>query len=152
MEDRFEMFTVLIAKISRSIRRIKTEEMSEYNLKSPHVSCLYYIYKRGALAAAELCELCAEDKASISRSIEYLESNGYIVCESNQKKRYNSPLSLTQQGQAIAANLSKKIDDILALASAGISDTKRNTMYHCLQIISKNLDVFCNNYESKEKK
>ena len=33
MQQRFETFTVLIAKISRSIRRIKAEEMSEFHLK-----------------------------------------------------------------------------------------------------------------------
>ena len=69
MNDRFETFTVLISSVSRSIRRIKTETMAEYNLKSPHVSCLYYLYKRPGMTAAELCELCEEDKAAASRSI-----------------------------------------------------------------------------------
>ena len=45
MIERFETFTVLITKISRSIRKIKTEEMAKFNLKSPHVSCLYYLFK-----------------------------------------------------------------------------------------------------------
>lgn len=47
MQQRFETFTVLIAKISRSIRRIKAEEMSEFHLKGPHVSCLYYLTQLG---------------------------------------------------------------------------------------------------------
>ena len=53
MEERFETFTLLISKLNRSIKRIKSEEMDEFNLKSPHVSCLYYIYKMGALTADE---------------------------------------------------------------------------------------------------
>ena len=44
MEKRFQKFTVLITKINRNIKRIKTEEMDKYNLKSPHVSCLYYLF------------------------------------------------------------------------------------------------------------
>ena len=47
MQDRFEAFTVLIAKISRSIRRIKADEMAEYALKATHVNCLYYLVFRG---------------------------------------------------------------------------------------------------------
>ncbi|MBR1984897.1 MAG: DegV family protein [Clostridia bacterium] len=35
MKYRFETFTVQIAKISRFIRKIKTEEVKEFNLKSP---------------------------------------------------------------------------------------------------------------------
>ena len=33
MEERFEIFTLLISKCSRAIRKIKTEEMSEFKLK-----------------------------------------------------------------------------------------------------------------------
>ena len=53
MEDRFETFTVLIARISRSIRRLKAEEMERLGLKGPHVSCLYYLGLDGPLTAAE---------------------------------------------------------------------------------------------------
>ena len=55
MEQRFETFTVLITKINRNIRKIKNREMAEYNLKSPHISCLYFIYLSGGLTATELC-------------------------------------------------------------------------------------------------
>ena len=73
MMERFETFTLLISQISRSIRKIKTEEMAEFKLKSPHVSCLYYLYKEKTLTAKELCDICDEDKAAISRSLLYLE-------------------------------------------------------------------------------
>ena len=58
METGFRAFTVLIAKLSRSIRRIKSEEMAEFQLKGPHVSCLYYLYRTDGLTAAELSEQC----------------------------------------------------------------------------------------------
>ena len=63
MIDRFQTFTVLVAKMNRCIRKIKTEEMAEFDLKSPHVSCLYYLYGADSLTATELCEICEEDKA-----------------------------------------------------------------------------------------
>ena len=90
MQQRFETFTVLIAKISRSIRRIKAEEMSEFHLKGPHVSCLYYLTQLGPLTAGQLCDRCEEDKAAVSRSLEYLEQNGYVT---RPDKRYRSPLT-----------------------------------------------------------
>ena len=43
MEERFETFTVLITRISRSIKRIKADEMADFELKGPHVSCLYSV-------------------------------------------------------------------------------------------------------------
>ena len=101
MEERFEAFTVLISRISRSIRRIKSEEMAEFQLKGPHVSCLYYLSLADGLTAAALCERCDEDKAAVSRSLDYLEKGGYITCESGAGRRYRTPLHLTERAEQI---------------------------------------------------
>ena len=79
MEEHYETFTVLIARINRSIKRIKSAEMAEFQLKGPYVSCLYYLSLTDGLTAAALCERCDEDKAAISRSLDDLEKNGYIA-------------------------------------------------------------------------
>ena len=83
MDSRFETFTVLITRISRSIKRIKAEEMASFQLKGPHVSCLFYLYRGGPMTAAELCDRCDEDKAAISRSLDYLEKTD--ICTQTQK-------------------------------------------------------------------
>ena len=91
MQERFETFTVLINRISRDIRKIKNQEMAAYHLRSAHVSCLYYIYSLGSVTSAELCEHCEEDKATISRAVDYLETNGFLLRENNHKedRRYS---------------------------------------------------------------
>ena len=147
MKERFKTFTVLIMEINRYIHKIKTEEMSEFDLKSPHVSCLYYLYKAGELTAKELCDISKEDKASVSRSIEYLETNGFISCNSTTKKRYKAILTLTEKGREIAAALAKKIDAILEQASVGLSEENRAVMYETLSLIHDNLEHICNKYE-----
>lgn len=147
MKERFKTFTVLIMEINRYIHKIKTEEMSEFDLKSPHVSYLYYLYKSGELTAKELCDISKEDKASVSRSIEYLETNGFISCNSTTKKRYKAILTLTEKGREIAAALAKKIDAILEQASVGLSEENRAVMYETLSLIHDNLENICNKYE-----
>ncbi|MBO5910172.1 MAG: winged helix-turn-helix transcriptional regulator [Clostridia bacterium] len=143
--ERFHTFTTQIAKISRSIRKIKTEEMKEFDLKSPHVSCLYYLYKESSgLTATKLCDICDEDKAAISRSIEYLENNGYIECNSKTEKRYNSPLLLTEKGKNVGKHIANRIDNVLQLASVGITDENRAVFYQSLKIISENLQKISN--------
>ena len=146
MEERFQTFTVLIAGINRSIRKIKTEEMDEYNLKSHHVSCLYYLFKFGGLTAKQLCDICQEDKAALSRSIEYLEKNGYIENNESVKKKYRSPLNLTEKGNLIGKNIAKKIDKILNLASDGLSEEKRKSLYEGLTLINNNLEKIVEKY------
>ena len=85
MNKRFETFTLLINRISRNIRKIENQEMAEYNLRGNHISCLYYLYLSDGITATDLCERCEEDKATVSRSLGYLENGGYLVCESKSE-------------------------------------------------------------------
>ena len=151
MEERFEMFTIMIAKASRYIKRLKTEEMSEFELKTPHVSCIYYLYKKEKLTSKELCDICEEDKASISRSIEYLEKNGYIRCLDQAKKRYKSSLVLTEKGLEVGKKIEEKIDNILAKSSEGLSEKEREIFYKSFGIICDNLQKIYDNYGIDEK-
>lgn len=147
MQERFEVFTVLINRISRSIRSIKNHEMSEYGLRSPHISCLYYLYSSGALTATDLCERCEEDKATISRSLDYLETNGYITRETLSAKRYKSPILLTDKGCETGKKITDKIDRVLDEVSTGLSEEDRAAFYRSLGIISENLESALKNCE-----
>ena len=141
MNGRFETFTVLIAKINRSIRRIKSQEMAEYDLKSSHVSCIYYIYSSGTLTATELCERSEEDKATVSRALDYLEKNEYIVRDTSSGRRYKSTLSLTEKGREVGDKLTFKIDSMLNEVGTRLSESEREEMYRCLTIVSDSLDA-----------
>lgn len=147
MQERFQMFTVLITKLNRSIRRIKTEEMAEFDLKSPHVSCLYYLYKTSPLTAKELSDVCEEDKAAISRSLDYLEANGYIVSRAKTQKRYRTPLELSEKGREAGKRIAEKIDCAIEKAGEGLSEGDRRVMYQSLMLISDNLQRMCDDYE-----
>ena len=149
--ERFKTFTVLIAKINRSIRKIKNEEMAEFGLKSPHVSCLYYLYKEESLTAKELSDICDEDKAAVSRSIVALEKLGYLSCESESKKRYKAPLSLTEEGKVIAKRIANKIDSVLNFVSDAILDDERVRFYENLNSVCENLQKFCEKYDESER-
>ncbi len=145
MKERFEKFTVLITKISRSIRRIKTEEMDEFSLKAPHVSCLYYIYKEKALTSKHLCELCEEDKASVSRSLDYLEGEGFLI-RNKEDGKYKTPIELTEKGKSAGKIISQKVDRILTSVGEGFTEEERKTFYRCLSLISDNLEKICGEY------
>ncbi len=149
MTQRFETFTVLIAKISRNIRKIKNQEMAEYDLRSAHISCLYYLYGAENMTATELCEKCEEDKATISRSLDYLEKNGYLVCEAKRAKRYKRPLLLTERGRELGKKITAKINRVLDEISVGLSEEERASFYRSLAIISDGLNAIGNRLDEK---
>lgn len=145
MKERFETFTVLLNRISRNIRKIKNREMAEYNLRSAHISCLYYLYLSEGLTATELCERCEEDKATISRALDYLETNGYLICETQSAKRYKSPLVLTDKGITVGEKIAEKIDLVLDEISGGLTEEERLEFYRCLTVISDSLEAVAKN-------
>ncbi len=144
MNQRFETFTVLIAKINRNIRKIKNQEMADYDLRSVHISCLYYLYLSDALTATDLCEKCEEDKATISRALDYLEENGYLTERETSAKRYKSPLLLTEKGAETGRRITDKVARALEETGTGLSEAELAEFYRCLRIISDNLDNLAN--------
>lgn len=140
MKDRFEIFTVLIAKIGRNIRKLKNQEMAEYHLKSPHISCLYYLYSSESMTATELCERCEEDKATISRSLGYLEKNGYLTCPTRCAKRYKSRLVLTEKGKEVGKKVFEKVNRILDEVGIAFSEEECAAFFQNLRTISDNLE------------
>lgn len=149
MQERFETFTVLINRISRDIRRIKNQEMAVYHLRSAHVSCLYYIYSLDGVTSAELCEHCEEDKATISRAVDYLETNGFLL-RGTSAKRYKSPLLLTEKGRDAGKRIAEKIGSILETVSHALTEKERIEFYRCLSTISRSLEAIVQNSEEKE--
>lgn len=150
MQERFETFTVLINRISRDIRKIKNQEMADYHLRSAHVSCLYYVYSLGSVTSAELCEHCEEDKATISRAVDYLEANGFVLRDSDRTKRYRSPLRLTERGQEAGKRIAEKIDTVLDTVSRTLTDEERAAFYRSLSAISRSLDAIAQSSGKQE--
>ena len=146
MQRRFETFTVLINRISRDIRKIKNQEMASYHLRSAHVSCLYYMYSLGSVTSAELCEHCEEDKATISRAVDYLETNGFLRRDVDAK-RYKSPLLLTEKGREAGKRIAERIGGILETVSHDLTEAERVAFYRSLSTISSRLEAIVQNSE-----
>ena len=114
--------------------------MEQFGLKSSHVNCLYYLYKNRLITAARLSELTKEDKAGISRSLNFLEKKGLINCNTDSAKKYNNPIKLTELGEEVGKTVVLKIDKYIAEISGGLNDDDREILYRCLNIISENID------------
>jgi hypothetical protein len=55
---------------------------------------------------------------------------------------------LTENGVKIGKHLSEKINEILSIASEGLSEEKRNIMYEGLSLINNRLNKICDEYEN----
>ena len=140
MIQRFDDFVSGITSCYKYIQRIKSMEMTEFGLKGTHVMCLYYLCQNPAgLTASQLCGLCAEDKAAISRTVSELKSRGYITTLS--EKAYRAMLTLTAAGQDIARKFDHLIESWVTAGGDGLSDEERSDFYRALSSIAENLRI-----------
>lgn len=138
MIQRFQDFVTGITVCYKFIQRIKNAEMTEFGLKGIHVSCLFYLHHNpGGLTAAQLCTLCAEDKATISRTIADLRQRGYI--QPGSEKHYRAPLLLSEAGSTIARQMDPLIESWVSVGGDGMDDEQRKAFYDSLSLIASNL-------------
>ncbi|MEE0610743.1 MAG: MarR family transcriptional regulator [Oscillospiraceae bacterium] len=114
------------------------------------MSCLYYIYSLDGVTSAELCEHCEEDKATISRALDYLETNGFIVRDSDRVKRYRNPLRLTEKGQEVGKRIAEKIGAVLDTVSRTLTEDERAALYRSLSAISRSLNAIAQSSGKQE--
>ncbi len=137
MIQRFEAFVTGITTCYKYIQRIKSAEMTDLGLKGTHVMCIFFLHRNpGGLTATQLCQLCAEDKAAISRTLAYLQKEGYLH---TGEKKYRAPLFLTERGKEIAQRVDGLILQWVGFGSDGLSDEDRAVFYRCLDLVSANL-------------
>lgn len=137
MIDRFQSFVSGITICYKYIQKIKSMEMTEFGLKGTHVMCIFYIsHSEEELTAAQLSQLCAEDKAAISRTLVTLQEKGYI--EAGEKK-YRAQLRLTEKGEVLAGQIDSLIEQWVGFGGDGLSEEERTAFYYALDLISSNL-------------
>lgn len=145
MENRFEVFVTSVMSIYRCIQKLKNTEMASFGLKGSHVMCLFQLLHHGdGLSSAELCALCEEDKAAISRSTAELEERG-LICRpvTGEKKSYRLKFQLTDAGRTVAGEINTVIGRIVNQASADLTDGERALFYGALDQIARNLHQLC---------
>jgi len=138
MIQRFQSFMTAITICYKHLQKIKSTEMTEYGLKGSHVMCLFFLHHHSeGLTAAQLCQLCAEDKAAISRSLASLHEKGLI--EVDGQKKYRALIRLTEKGEEMSAKLDGLIETWVGYVGNGLSEQDRRAFYYGLTVISNNL-------------
>lgn len=145
MQRRFEQFTRSIARIYRCVQQIKHTEMRGLGLEGGHVMCLFCLGQHPeGLTAAELCALCGEDKAAVSRALAALRSRGLVHPDpEGARRRYRAKLFLTDRGRETSRQVEQLICQAVERGGAGLTPEQRETFYFALSRIADNLQKIC---------
>ena len=150
MLGRFKEFTKGISTAYKYLIKVKTYGIKEFGIKGSHVMCLFYIGEaENGLTATELCRLCSEDKAAISKALSALLEKGLVELENDENKKYRSKYFLTDEGKHVVDRVYDKIFKAVSIGGDGLSDEERDSFYKSLNTINSNLENLCKNFEEK---
>ena len=146
--ERFEAFTTSVTKAYKCIQKIKLAETERMGLKANHVMYMYYIGKNPeGLTATELCKLCIEDKAAVSRTIVDLTEKGFIKpAETDSGRKYRTKIILTEEGKDINKQINEAIAVAVSKASRSLNDAERESFYRVFFYITDNLETIYSSY------
>lgn len=140
MLTRYERFTAAVFGIGRSIRRIEGEEMKFHGLKGSHAPFLVVLYKNpDGVTATKLCDVCAKDKAAVSRALAEMEEKGVVKKES--VINYRARLTLTEKGKEIAAAVCRRVEDVVSVAEKNLPPELREPVFRALDLIADDLNA-----------
>ena len=147
VNERFESFVTTVTRAYKCIQRIKSIETGQLGLKGNHVMCMYFLGKKSnGLTAAELCKLCNEDKAAVSRTILDLTQKGLVVpIERAEKRKYRTMIKLSEDGIALNRRIMGSIEQAVKKGSADFTDEERFIFYKVFLSIVNNLEDFTKN-------
>ena len=144
MVERYEKMSASVSAISTCIQKIEAEQMTKYGLKG---SCAQYLAcmlkHENGITVSGLSELCAKDKAAVSRAIAELEAKGFVSREAVGVGVYRAALVLTQKGKDVAEYVNKQASTAVEIAGKGLSEEERATLYYALDLIAGNLSEIC---------
>lgn len=142
MLQRFEQFTLMLARINRYVHIIEDMEMRKFGLKRGSVHCLLVLSMHPeGLTAAQLSHYCETDKAAISRLATHLKQEGLI--HRNGEQNYRAPLVLSERGLQIAGTVRQKVLWAVSKAGEGLTEEERTILYKSFDIVAENLKTIC---------
>ncbi len=140
MIGRFETFTLALSRLSSYWNKIASEELAPYGLKGTYIVYLIALYKtETGLTSANLCEMCAKDKAEVSRAIHALEEQGLVCRENTTTTGYRARITLTEKGRMMTYTLRERIKLAVEKGGTGLTEEQRESFYTALEIIAANL-------------
>ncbi|NLZ95042.1 MAG: MarR family transcriptional regulator [Bacteroidales bacterium] len=138
-----EVFSILTGKISTTINRALLRAFAQEDLRitTEQWTVLACLWNEDKVTQRELCDLTSKDKPSMTRLIDNLERNKFVVRVSHATDRRVNLIHLTQYGASLHEKISGVVQRVVSKSLADISEEEISIARTVLNKIIKNLDA-----------
>ncbi|MBE6630789.1 MAG: MarR family transcriptional regulator [Ruminococcaceae bacterium] len=136
----FDFFTTGASYLVKSIQRIKSKKMAQYDLKGTTTLCLCKISNSAeGMTAGELAEKCEIDKAQVSRCMAELMAKEYVYRDVLEGHCYRQKYRLTDAGEKIADDIMATMSETQQIIYNGLSTEEVTSFYQVMEKICTNV-------------
>lgn len=145
MNIQYDYTKLLGYKIVKGEVLIKRKILAAFNKKGYDItfeqwSILNVLYTESGLIQSEIAERTYKDKTNVTRILDVLSKNGYIIRKNHEKDRRISCIYLTDKAKKMFADLIPYINEVNEEMRKGISDENLDLFYKILEQICENAE------------
>ena len=137
-----EIFSILTGKISSTINKALLRAFAEedLNITTEQWTVLSCLWKEDRVTQQELCDLTRKDKPSMTRLIDNLQRNKFVVRVPHATDRRVNLIHLTQYGASLRERVPSIVQRVVDKALSNVSEEEVITSRNVLNKIITNLD------------
>ena len=143
-----DSFGFLIVKAGRLIEnRLRTNFESENITITPQqCSALTYLWNKDGISQQQLANAFSKDKTSITRLLNNMERNNFIVRKSANKDKRSKTIYLTEKSKLLKEKSIKIAQETLAEILDGIDYAKLKISKQVLKEVCENIELLNPNF------
>lgn len=140
MENCFERFSLIISDISKQQHKLMASLMRKYGLNGSHAIYILSMHRHpDGISASRISECCSRDKSDVSRSMSVIVEKGFAEKVMSHQNRHRVVFKLTDKGKETAEDIQKRVNCMMELAEADLTEEKHAVLYEALDSVWHNL-------------
>ncbi|RMG72842.1 MAG: MarR family transcriptional regulator [Bacteroidetes bacterium] len=112
-----------------------------YDISPDHWIVLVHLWTQDGQNQQHLARIAGRNKTSVTRAIDGLEDQNFVVRIVDEEDRRNRRIYLTRHGRALYHELLPHIEALMTEATAGVSETELSLCKQVLGRIFQNLQI-----------
>ena len=140
MLTNYETFSLGLHELYRSIHKNESAVMNKYGLRGAYVKYLVALLQcPEGLTISQLCEVCDQDKAAVSRAVSELVGREFLWRFNPKGNHYRAKLKLTERGTELAREVCLSGEEFFNEAIAVLSEAQKEELYKTTGLMFDNI-------------
>lgn len=137
-------YNLLSGRVPLLLNRFLTQQFRNkgVNLTREQWSVLAVLWKSDGCSQQLIANTTSRDKPSVTRLVDNLVKEGYVIRKSHENDRRLNQIFLTEKGKMIEQVVMEIVDDTIEKATNGLTNDQIVAIRDAFQVVYDNLNAF----------